>query len=244
MSKKYPIELLQAVNDWQRGSSSEAQRAKRALALRVAAKALPKTYRKCGLVCFRQVALKKGHLWDLLAKGDLSERASSWTSSQEVAKAFKGGVPPEEWRGVILTITPKPEQVILNLSTLYRDPEFKRAITDHKADIKGYHDGIAKYGASQSEVVLEFASVGPDEIWTMGGYSSNRAVLHRLLLGREPNGAERSWIDQNISQSGVTPGGPWWLSPDGWQNVYARIKPRIAELKLRTLSDRIRRTIN
>ena len=231
MSKGFPIELLQAVNDWQRGSSSEAQRTKRALALQRAAKVLPSKFRKCGLTCFRQIALKKGHLWNLLAKEDLAERISSWTPAIEVAKAFKGGVPPEEWRGVILMIAPKPKQVVLNLSTLYQTPEFRRAIEDHKANIKGFHDGIGKYGASQSEVILEVSSVGPDQIWTMGGYSSDRSVVSRLLLGHEPNAAEQRWIDQNITQSGVVPGGPWWLSNEGWQNVYARVKPKIEELK-------------
>lgn len=231
MTKAFSIELLQAVNDWQRGSSSDAQRAKRAAALQAAAQKLPAKFRKCGLACFRQVALKKGHLWDLLAKKALAERVSSWTPSIEVAKSFKGGVPPEEWRGVILMITPKPEQVVLNLSTLYQADEFQQSLEENRAKINGYHDGIGRYGASQSEVVLEIPNVGPDEIWTMGGYSSDRAVLSRLLLGRQPNAAEQSWIDENIAQSGVVPGGPWWLSDDGWQNVYARIKPKIEDLK-------------
>ncbi|MCZ8323111.1 MAG: hypothetical protein O9296_16255 [Novosphingobium sp.] len=231
MTKAFSIELLQAVNDWQRGSSSEAQRARRAAALQAAAQKLPAKFRKCGLTCFRQVALKKGHLWDLLAKKHLAERVSSWTPSIEVAKSFKGGVPPGEWRGVILMITPKPEQVVLNLSTLYQSQEFRQFDEENRPKIKGYHDGIGRYGASQSEVVLEIPNVGPDEIWTMGGYSSDKTVLSRLFLGREPNTAEQRWIDENIAQSGVVPGGPWWLSADGWQNVYARIKPKIEELK-------------
>jgi hypothetical protein len=130
-------------------------------------------------------------------------------------------------------LTPKPEQVVLNLMTLYLDPDFQTAISARKDQIQGYHDGIGRYGNTQAEVVLHVDTVGPDEICTMGGYSSNRAVLSRLLLGHEPNAAEQIWIDKNIAQSGIEPGGPWWLSTEGWLNVYARIKPKINELRSR-----------
>ncbi len=233
MSKGFSIELLQAVNDWQRGSSSNSQRQRRAEALEIAAAVLPQKFRRSGLVCFRQIALKKGHLWKLLAEKSLVESVSSWTPSLEVAKAFKGGVPPEEWRGVILMVAPKQEQIVLNLATLYQTDAFLEAAETSKSQIKGFHDGIGKYRATQSEVVLKVDAVGSDAICTMGGYASNKAVLSRLLLGRDPTSAEQNWIDKCIAQSGAQPSGPWWLSPDGWQNVYARLRPKIEELKIR-----------
>jgi hypothetical protein len=86
MPHDFQIELLQAVNDWQRGSSSEAQRLRRAEALQVASRDLPPKFRECGLTCFRQIALKEGHLWELLADEDLAERVSSWTPDLGVAR--------------------------------------------------------------------------------------------------------------------------------------------------------------
>jgi len=52
-------ELIQAVNDWQRGGSPK-QKAARALRLKKEAAALPGQFRQCALCCFRQITLEKG----------------------------------------------------------------------------------------------------------------------------------------------------------------------------------------
>jgi hypothetical protein len=70
------------------------------------------------------VALAKGGVWKLIAERTLSESISGWTLSPAVAKTFKGGFPPE---GVIFAIKPQPQNVIINLYSLYVCPEFQEA---------------------------------------------------------------------------------------------------------------------
>jgi hypothetical protein len=233
MANMFSLPLLIAVNDWQRGSSSPTQRKRRSETLaREAAKLAPK-FRTCGLACFRQVALNEGPLWELLAEEDLSEAISSWTMDLRVATSFKGGVPPHEWRGVIYEIIPRPEQVVLNMAALYREPGFRAAADQMRAQIPGYYDGIGRYGDTQSEVVLKIESVGPDEIHTMGGYSSDSATLAALMLGYQPTEDEQEWFDGLLAKAGLRSEGPWWLTHEGWRNVYARARPRILELTAR-----------
>ncbi len=235
MPNRFPLSLLQAVNDVQRGHSSARQRQRRSEALKNEAAKLDIRYRRCGLICFRQIALKKGEtsLWELMAKDRLPELISSWTIDLDFAMKLKGGVPPEEWQGIIFCILPKPDQVVAKLHALYADQDFQNAVKRLKPQITAFYDGIGKYGPSQSEVVLEIESVRPDDVYTMGGYSSDKATLACLLLGHSPTPAEQAWVDQNIVRSKLQPSGPWWLSHDGWDNVYKRGKPQIDALKAR-----------
>lgn len=179
ISDKFPLPLLQAINDWQRGHSSVSQRKRRAGTLKTEAARLDKHYRQCGLVCFRQISLRKGasSLWELMAVRQLPESISAWTVDLDFAMKFKGGVPPEEWQGMIFCTMPKPHQVVVNLSTLYGDRDFERTVKLFKPKITGFYDGIGKYGKSQSEVVLEIDVLSPDDVYTMGGYSSDKATL-------------------------------------------------------------------
>lgn len=87
------LRLLRAVSDWQRGGDPRQSR-RRGLALKEACAALPEIYRASYLASFRQVSLEKGSVWDLIGEDCLTEKVSSWTFDIEVAKAFKGGVPP------------------------------------------------------------------------------------------------------------------------------------------------------
>jgi len=151
----------------------------------------------------------------------------------DLAMAFKGGVPPEEWQGIIFAAAPKPDEIVINLATLYADRGFREAIKINREGIQGFYDGIGRYDASQSEVVIEKDAVGPDDVYTMGGYSSDKATLARLILGRDPTPQEMASFQANIRRSKVQPGGPWWLSPEGWKNVYGRVQPQIADLRIK-----------
>ncbi|WVT76300.1 hypothetical protein QM996_29335 (plasmid) [Sinorhizobium chiapasense] len=81
-------------------------------------------FRQCNLVTYRQIALEKGSVWDLIAERNLPEMMSAWTLSPAIAKTFKGGVPPEGWQGVIVALKPPAGSIILNLDTLYRSDHF------------------------------------------------------------------------------------------------------------------------
>jgi hypothetical protein len=66
-------------------------------------------------------------------------------------------VPPQGqgYQGVIFMLPPGAGTVILNLGLLFSDKDFQEAVLRHRDEIMGFGAGIGKYGASQSEVIIE-----------------------------------------------------------------------------------------
>jgi hypothetical protein len=238
MQDAFNLPLLQAISDWQRGGDAK-QNIRRAKALKSACESLPEEYRTCLLVCYRQIALPKGGVWDLIGEGRLPEKISSWTLDIEAAKAFKGGVPPEGqgFQGTIVHLFPPPGTVVVNLWKLYQNPGFIEALEKNKATIIGYHDGAGRYKGSQSEVVLEIDAVTPEDIYSLGGHSSKVDELVSqaadLVYRRPSTREEREALLLAATASGIT-AGPKWLNMDATRRVLAKTKPKaavLAELK-------------
>jgi hypothetical protein len=230
MSQIFPLSLLQAVSDWQRSYS-----VRRADTLKAESGALPEEYRTCQLVCYRQIALPKGGVWDLLGENKLTEKISSWTLEIDIAKGFKGGVPPQGqgYQGTILCLHPPPGSVIVNLWKLYESPAFNAALEANKAKINGYYDGAGRFGNSQSEVVLRVESVTPEDVFSLGGHSSSLEVLvdqaADLVYRRPSSSAERQALLLQANRAGIE-AGPHWLNMDATRRVLARTKPQAAVL--------------
>jgi hypothetical protein len=235
MPNTYPLQLLQAINDWQCGGDAK-QNIRRGRALKKACESLPERYRTCALCCFRQVALPKGGVWSLIGENCLPEKISSWTIDITVAKEFKGGVPPkgQGYQGVILCMHPQQASVIVNLKELYQDPAFVEELERNKDRIKGYYKGTGLYGNKQSEVVLEVASLSPQDIYSLGDHSSAFerlvAVAENLLYGgaATPNERKTLMLDVEPLRSQA---GPMWLAPDATQRVVERMKPHSERLR-------------
>lgn len=231
MSGGFDLSLLQAISDWQRGSTP-----KRAQALKNASASLPEKYRTCGLCCFRQIALPKGGVWNLIGEDNLPEKISSWTTLLEVAEAFKNGVPPEDqgYQGVILCVHPNPESVIINLSKLYQELAFTDALEQNKALISRYDDGAGRFANSQNEVVLEIATVTQRDIYSMGGHSSSFEQLVDVaaeeIYGPQATAAQREELLLK-SEHVRTLAGPCWLSSEATQRVLDRMKPHAGRLR-------------
>lgn len=231
MSSAFDLPLLQAISDWQRSSTL-----KRAQALKAASASLPQTYRTCGLCCFRQIALPKGGVWSLIGEDKLPEKISAWTTSIEVAKRFKGGVPPQDqgYQGVILCLHPKPENVIINLAKLYRAPTFKAALEHSKASITGYHDGAGRYANDQSEVVLEIAAVTQQDIYSMGGHSSPFEQLVDIAAHETygPHATQEQRAALLLKAEHVrAEAGPHWLNPEATERVLNRLQAPAEQLR-------------
>ena len=235
MPNLFTLEFLQAINDWQRGGDAK-QNQKRGKKLKDVCVDLPDKYRSCLLCCFRQIALPKGGVWKLIGEDRLPEKISSWTLDIEIAKGFKGGVPPEGqgYQGVILCVHPKPGSIIVNLRELYQDPAFTAALAQHHGSIEGYHDGAGRYGDKQSEIVLEVASVTQQDIYSLGGHSSSFEKLveeaAQLVYGPGATTEQReaSLLKAEHVRSAA---GPKWLSPDATQRVAAKVKPQAERLR-------------
>lgn len=231
---QFPLSLLQAVCDWQRGGSA-SQIVKRGQKLKEESASLSKNYRTCSLCLYRQIGLPPGGVWSLIGENRLPEKISSWTLSLEMAKAFKGGVPPEGqgYQGVIFCVLPPPDSVIVNLHELYRDPAFIAALEMHKGSITGYHDGAGRYGNDQSEVVLEIASMTQEDIYSMGGHSSPFDELvdeaAKLIHGRPATPEEREALMLKVEHV-RSEAGPRWLGPQATQCVVTKMKPHAESL--------------
>jgi hypothetical protein len=226
-------DLLQAISDWQRGGDSK-QIKRRGEKLKELCAGLPDEYRSAPSACFRQLALQKASVWDLIAKDFLPERISSWTLDSNVAKAFKGGVPPDGWQGVVLSIKAPPNGVIVNLWKLYKTCEFLDALDHHKHAISGFSEGAGRYCGTQCEIVIEVDAVSQDDIYSLGGYSSGFDDLVRqateIIYGMEPTPvevAELEWKSEHLRPTA----GPRWLCCDGTKRVLQRTKPAAAVLR-------------
>lgn len=224
---EFTSELLQAINDWQKSSTD-----KRGQRLKKLAAALPDDFRTCGLCCFRQIALDKGSVWDLLAENQLPEKISAWTTELELAKSFKGGVPPQgqDWQGVIFVMAPKQEHVVLNLSALYQDKGFQAAIQKYKSSIDYFSDGIGRYGNTQSEVVIEIPDISVPDVHALGGFSSNKDEVARLIFGRVPTDEELKWFDAALANSGEQLG-PAWVEGERVDRIVKQMQPHVQNLK-------------
>jgi hypothetical protein len=222
-------EFLQAVSDWQRGGD-ENQKTRRGERLKELAESIDQRFRQCASVTYRQVALAKGGVWKLIAEKTLSESISGWTLSPAVAKTFKGGVPPEGWQGVIFAIKPQPQNVIIDLNSLYVCPEFQEALEREKGVITGFADGAGRYRNTQAEVILNLDSLEYADLHALGGYSSDRDTLIRMMFNGEPTPELIAWFEHNRRAAGVALG-PVWLEGDPLQRVLKRMEPHVARLK-------------
>ena len=231
-------ELVQAVSDWQRGGDA-AQKQRRALALKSAAASLPEEYRHTSLCCFRQIALGKGHIWQLHDTLTLAETISSWTLDLDVAKGFKGGVPPAGGNviAVILEVVPPRGSVVLNLHALYRAEEFSEACEQYKPQVRGYAAGIGTYGDSQSEVVIELAQLPISSVYAYGGHSSTRNEFGRRFFGPQPTAEEMDYLDRLIDLSPRKPG-PRWLTGAAKDRVMAKGMSEVERLASRWAAER------
>lgn len=218
----FNLELLQAVSDWQRGGDAK-QKKKRGAALKAAAISLPDSF-KSSAICYRQIALDKSAVWRVGTNLNLSETISAWTQSLEAAKSIKGGVPPVGYQGVIFRIEPTPDQIVVNLASLYEDKIFRSSLEEMKAQISGYWDGAGKYGATQVEVVLDVASLPLDSIHSWGGYSSPELQLAAMFFGHTPSQTELHLFRELMEKAGHRCG-PYWLStPDAVSRVAEKLK--------------------
>jgi hypothetical protein len=220
--------LIQAISNWQRGGDAKLKQA-RGAALKTEAEKLPKEFRQPAK-CFRKIALDGHSLMYMGTYYQLSETVSSWTKSQDVAKAFKRGVPPAPWQGVIFSITPAAESVILDLSSLFANAEFCAAVQQHKSSIEAFEHGIGRYGDSQQEVVLELGKLPLDSLVAWGGYTSPELRLAEMYFGDKPTEVQMAEFRDLMKKAGHQIGAYWMFTPEAVARISEKLKHHAARL--------------
>jgi hypothetical protein len=232
----FSLELLQAINDWQRGGDAPTKR-KQGARLKELALSLPRNFREVKARCYRRLALAKGPGFDLGERLALPEAISAWTLDLAVAKEFKHGVPEPGRHGVIFQLSPEPGQFVVSLDSLYSDHDFRRECETMKDRVKHFAEGIGRYGNSQREVVLEVTHITIDSVIALGGFAPQSQIdsLAQECLGRPLSDEEaQAFEDASAHARGVP--GDWWLMGDGkdrvvekWKRDAQRLAPRREE---------------
>jgi|ERR1700730_12262698 len=227
---EFRLELLQAISDWQRDCDDRNLRTRRGQALKEAAANLPVRYREVAGRCFRQMSLDSANLWRLATETELPETISSWSTSFEVVQWFKRGVPPAgDWQGLIWTVLPSPDQVVINLEALFADSEFCEAYEAAAPRIAHFHSGMGRYEGTQREVVLEIQRLPVAAVEAMGGYSSDRERMARILFLDSGPGALAA-LDELLARAG-TQLGPKWVTGAAKDRTLARMLDWAADLR-------------
>jgi hypothetical protein len=228
-------ELVQAISDWQRGGDAK-QKLRRGTILKTEAQKLPERFRQCDDVCYRLLSLPKDSFWQLADEFELPESISAWTVKPQVARQLKGGVPYPGQQGIIFAICPRQDAVLLNLHCLFGDPDFRAAARRH-ADIIGFYDGIGRYWDEQSEVVLEITRISLEDIFELGGFSSDRDELIRKCFGPNPTPEQVAHFDRQLDEAGEAIG-PAWLGEAAKGRVIDKLKAVMPALRtLRKLQE-------
>jgi len=226
-------DLLQAINDWQSGGNAK-QKSERGKKLREEAAKLPEKFRLTDVVCYRRLKLHKSKVWTLGTDEELSETTSAWSENEDVVKGLKGGVPEPGSLGVIFRIDSGTGKVIVNLSRLYKDDGFQKAIEEHKGKINEFASGIGKYENTQEEVVIDNGSVHLDAMHGWGGFTSREEELAEQLYGHTPNKEEMSEFRELMEVSGHKAGQYWMTTPDAVKRLSNKLvghTERLAKLK-------------
>lgn len=221
----FPPSFLYAVERWQKGGD-RAAKATRGERLKRETLAMDDgLLRECKRRVYRRLALDQSYIWTFITTGVLPEAISGWTVDDDIAKGIKGGVPEEwkdgkRWFGVILEHEPRPEEVILNLETLWVDLKYQSAL--NAAGPTLYTEGIRRYANSQREVVLEVPKVSLRQIRCWGGYSSTIEHIAELIVGAPPTDEQVAWLRGLVDEYNV-PIGARWTTPSGADNVTMRV---------------------
>ncbi|MEJ2682605.1 MAG: hypothetical protein P8176_14140 [Gammaproteobacteria bacterium] len=164
-------------------------------------------------------------VWNVGTNHQLNETISSWTTSPDVSKQFKGGVPPVGYQGVIFKVTPAEKiDVIINLHELFLCQEFNDYLDANKGEVIGFDRGTGMYWNSQFEVVISGEYLNISTLFAWGGYTSPESDLAKMYFGHEANDEELELFRDLMGQAGHKCGAYWLTTPDAVSRVSNKLK--------------------
>jgi hypothetical protein len=138
------------------------------------------------------------------------EGVASWTTELKFAQDFKDPL-RDGAVSAVFGHTPVPDEVILNIPALWRDPEFESAVHAYSNAGKPSADALQNFKGGQSEIILN-APLRRDEIEGFCGRSSPFELLCELAGIHSEEARDRAW--RQLCDANVFPEQPFWLNRD------------------------------
>jgi hypothetical protein len=173
MTYEFSREFLEALSRWQRGWA-EDQVERRIIADNLVKQCehIPEKYKRVDGTCFRKRFIRDGEIVPILFDNDFFEGIASWTADLNCAKNFKGIVRPDTKFVMVFEHLPKPEEVIINIIELWKDDNFKKAVSEYDKEDSDVAKALSNFKDYQSEIILRSTLKG-NEIIDIVGVSSS-----------------------------------------------------------------------
>jgi hypothetical protein len=159
-------------------------------------------------MCFRKRFLYRGDFASIfLVEAGLDEGPTSWTQAPRFAHTFHGFLRAEAVTAAIFMFEPRDDQVLVNITALWDDAAFLKAIDDYAKRSGQNADALNHFKASQGEVIVHaplrwndivgltgIASAFDDLADQMGIVEAARPETLRALMDAEVYPGEPRWV--------------------------------------------------
>ena len=228
----FPDSLLNAIGAWQKGWNEDQSR-KGSLGdrLRHESEMLPLEFRSVSEICYRKRFLHQGELCDIVLADSKPEGIASWTTDRRFAEMFKGKFRVDAVSAAIFEHRPSPDEIVVNLSALWKTPTFVEAATAFSS--RGGENGraLVNFKDRQGEVILEAPLRGSEIVALTGASSPFDELCDRLKIDE----GERDKLFRNLIEKGVDIEQPTYLGQESAQrvisNTISRMWQRINDLR-------------
>ena len=236
----FTSDFLEALGRWLRGwGQIPAIRDEIAKNLIANSSALPLRFRQHdGTALYRKRHLynvpDKKELSTLFVDGVLQEGpATSWTRNLDTAKMFDrifDDQNPDSVAGAVFCHVPAQDEVVLNIHSLWEDPEFSAAVADHVEKGKPEATALENFGKNQQEEVILNAPLRRDEILLLSRVSTFDSLAKEAgaVTPKSQDALQDLLIEANIH-----PEDPRFLNEEATKRVIYRLIAKYQERKSR-----------
>jgi hypothetical protein len=170
---KFSNDFLIALSNWQRGWSENQERRRQiADELIKQCEDIPHKFKTVDGCCYRKRFIIEGEIIPILIDDDFFEGIASWTKDKNCAKNFKGIIKPNTKFVTLFKHTPNPNEIVINIISLWEDEDFKKAAEELKNENFEAAKPLFNFRDYQSEIILKSTLKG-SEIEDMVGISSS-----------------------------------------------------------------------
>ena len=226
--------LLEAIGAWQKGwREDQALREELAKGLSDAAVMLPQPVRTAkGQACYRTRFLHKGELERIIMADWRDEGVVSWTLDRAFADRFRGKFKPDAVTGAIFRRTPPDEEVIVNISALWKAADFVQSAESYRDRGGVYADALFHFQGShnQCEIVLTTPLRASEIIAFTGSSSPFDDLCDMLSLAQEG----RDELFKELTKQGIVMNEPRYVNEVQTQRIIARTQARMHDLIAQT----------